>query len=119
MVSLGFKYGLPYNSDLVFDVRFLPNPNAVLEFKSKTGQGPSVIDFMQASAETEEILFRICDMLEYLLPKYKEEVKTYLTVTVGCTGGGHRSVMVANGVEERLETESRKINLIHRDLHDQ
>ena len=119
VVSFGFKYGLPYNSDLVFDVRFLPNPNAVPELKPKTGQDPSVVDFMQASPETEEILVKIHDMLEYLLPKYKEEGKTYLTVAVGCTGGRHRSVMIANALKERLETESRKINLIHRDLHNQ
>ncbi|MGH9341512.1 MAG: RNase adapter RapZ [Acidobacteriota bacterium] len=117
ILSFGFKHGLPYNSDLVFDVRFLPNPNFVPEFQSKTGNDPEVIEFMRDHPETEEILGRIYDLLEYLLPKYAKEGKTYLTIAIGCTGGRHRSVMIAGELKRRLANSERKINLIHRDLH--
>lgn len=119
VVSFGFKYGIPYNSDLVFDVRFLPNPNFVPRLKPKTGNDPAVVKYMKKSPETEEILGKICDMLEYLLPKYAKEGKKYLAISIGCTGGRHRSVVVANELRERLEGEGRKVNLIHRDLHNE
>jgi UPF0042 nucleotide-binding protein len=117
IVSFGFKHGLPYNSDLVFDVRFLPNPNFVARLKRLTGADPEVIEYMSACPETHEVLAKITDMLEYLLPRYLREGKSYLTVAIGCTGGQHRSVMVANELKKRLERDGRKINLIHRDLH--
>ena len=117
LVSFGFKNGIPHNSELVFDVRFLPNPYFVSALKEKTGNDPSVAQYMLKQPETGEILGRIHDMLEYLLPKYTREGKKYLTISIGCTGGRHRSVLVANELQKRLKKKGRKVNLIHRDLH--
>ena len=117
LVSFGFKNGIPHNSELVFDVRFLPNPYFVPDLKEQTGNDPSVAQYMLKQPETGEILGRIHDMLEYLLPKYTREGKKYLTISIGCTGGRHRSVLVANELQKRLKKEGRKVNLIHRDLH--
>ncbi len=117
LVSFGFKNGIPHNSELVFDVRFLPNPYFVSALKEKTGNDPSVAQYMLKQPETGEILGRIYDMLEYLLPKYTREGKKYLTISIGCTGGRHRSVLVANELQKRLKKKGRKVNLIHRDLH--
>ena len=117
VVSFGFKHGLPYNADLVFDVRFLPNPNFVPHLKSQTGSDPDVVEFMFKCQETHDILEKIKDMLEYLLPRYGREGKSYLTIAVGCTGGRHRSVMIANEIRGLLEREGRKVNLVHRDLN--
>lgn len=117
LVSFGFKNGIPHNSELVFDVRFLPNPYFVPALKEKTGNDPSVAQYMLKQPETGEILGRIHDMLEYLLPKYTREGKKYLTISIGCTGGRHRSVLVANELQKRLKKKGRKVNLIHRDLH--
>lgn len=117
VVSFGFKHGIPYNADLVFDVRFLPNPHFVPELKDLTGNHQQVVEFMFNSQETKEILSKIEDMLEYLLPRYAKEGKSYLTISVGCTGGRHRSVMVANELARRLARDGRRINLIHRDIH--
>jgi UPF0042 nucleotide-binding protein len=83
----------------------------------KTGNDAEVVAFMLKHPETEEILGKLHDMLEYLLPKYAREGKKYLTISVGCTGGRHRSVMVANELKKRLEQAGRKVNLVHRDLH--
>jgi len=119
LVSFGFKYGLPYNSELVFDVRFLPNPYFEVDLKEKTGNDAEVVAYMLKHPETMEILGKIDDMLEYLLPKYTREGKKYLTISVGCTGGKHRSVMLANELKIRLEQAGRKVNLVHRDLHNE
>jgi len=117
LVSFGFKHGFSYNSELVFDVRFLPNPHFEPGLMEKTGNDAEVVAFMLKHPETEEILGKIHDMLEYLLPKYAREGKKYLTISVGCTGGRHRSVMVANELKKRLDQADRKVNLVHRDLH--
>ena len=117
LVSFGFKNGIPHNSELIFDVRFLPNPYFVPALKEQTGNDPSVAQYMLKQPETGEILGRIHDMLEYLLPKYTREGKKYLTISIGCTGGRHRSVLVANELQKRLKKKGRKVNLIHRDLH--
>ncbi len=117
LVSFGFKRGLPYNSDLVFDVRFLPNPFFVPELKEKTGNDPEVIEYLERFQESSEIISRIAGMLEYLLPKYAREGKSYCTVGIGCTGGQHRSVMIANGLAARLSERGYEVNLVHRDLH--
>ena len=117
LVSFGFKNGIPHNSELIFDVRFLPNPYFVPDLKEQTGNDPSVAQYMLEQPETGEILGRIHDMLEYLLPKYSREGKKYLTISIGCTGGRHRSVLVANELQKRLKKKGRKVNLIHRDLH--
>lgn len=119
LVSFGFKHGIPHNSDLLFDVRFLPNPNFVSELKEKTGNDPAVHAYMLSFDTTSEILSKIHDMLEYLLPRYAEEGKTYLTVGIGCTGGRHRSVMITSKLQELLEQAGHRVNLIHRDLHNE
>jgi UPF0042 nucleotide-binding protein len=119
LLSFGFKNGIPHNSELVFDVRFLPNPNFVPDLKEQTGNDPDVAEYMLEQPETEEILGKIHDMLEYLLPKYAREGKKYLTISIGCTGGRHRSVLVANELQKRLKKKGRKVNLIHRDLHNE
>ena len=117
LVSFGYKRGLPYNSDLIFDVRFLPNPYFVPELKEKTGNDPEVVLYLERFEESHEIISRIADMLEYLIPKYAREGKSYCTVSIGCTGGQHRSVMIANGLAARLSARGFEVNLIHRDLH--
>jgi RNase adapter protein RapZ len=117
VVSFGFKHGLPYNSDLVFDVRFLPNPNFVPELKQLTGNDHQVAAYMGQFEETGQILEKVADMLEYLLPRYTREGKSYLTIAIGCTGGRHRSVLVANELRKRLQKDGRRVSLIHRDLH--
>jgi RNase adapter protein RapZ len=119
LVSFGYKFGVPHNSDMVFDVRFLPNPYFVPRLKSKTGNDPPVADYVKKCRETEEILVKIHDMLEYLLPRFAQEGKKYLTVSIGCTGGKHRSVVMANELKQRLEKENHKVNLIHRDMHNE
>ena len=108
---------VPHNSDLVFDVRFLPNPNFVSELKNQYGYNRPVVDYLYQFADTREFLRRILDMLEYLLPRYQSEGKKYLAISIGCTGGKHRSVMMASELKKLLEVEGRRISLIHRDLH--
>jgi UPF0042 nucleotide-binding protein len=117
LVSFGFKRGLPHNSDLVFDIRFLPNPNFVPHLKEQTGEDPEVIEYMRGFSETAEIITRIRDMLEYLFPRYSREGKSYCTIAIGCTGGKHRSVLVASDLAESLGKQGYKVNLIHRDMH--
>ena len=119
LVSFGHKFGIPHNSDMVFDVRFLPNPNFVNRLKTKTGNDKAVADYVKKHKETEGILARIHDMLEYLLPRFAQEGKKYLTISIGCTGGKHRSVVVANELKRRLEKKHHKVNLVHRDLHNE
>ncbi len=117
LVSFGFKHGLPFNADLVFDVRFLPNPHFVPELKPLTGNDAPVVEFMNRQPDTAGIVEKIEDLLTYLLPRYTEEGKTYLTVAIGCTGGRHRSVMVANLLGERLRSRGTEPNVVHRDEH--
>jgi UPF0042 nucleotide-binding protein len=117
VVSFGFKRGLPHNSDLVFDVRFLPNPNFIEELKDKTGHDRAIVDYMNSFPETEEMLERIAGMLEYLFPRYIREGKSYCTVAIGCTGGRHRSVMLSTELTARLVALGYEVNLIHRDVH--
>lgn len=117
VLSFGFKNGIPVNSDLVFDVRFLPNPNFVPELKSKTGMDSEVIEYMGNFSETREIIDRLEDMLEYLLPRYVREGKSYCTLSIGCTGGRHRSVMIASEIADRMRKREFRVNLVHRDIH--
>lgn len=117
LISFGHKHGIPPNSDMVFDVRFLPNPNFIDQLKTKTGNEKAVAEYVKKHKETDEILSRIHDMLEYLLPKFEQEGKKYLTVSIGCTGGRHRSVVVVNELKQRLEQKHSNIDLVHRDLH--
>ena len=92
LVSFGYKYGIPYDADLVLDCRFLPNPFFVDSLKSQDGRAAAVRQFVVDQPEGREFVRRVADLLSYLLPRYQQEGKAYLTVAIGCTGGRHRSV---------------------------
>jgi len=113
--SFGFRHGIQQDADLVFDVRFLPNPNYIPEFKPLTGKHPSVARYIRSFPQTQEFLARVTDMLTYLLPHYTKEGKSYLTIGFGCTGGQHRSVMIAEEVAKRLKRTGLPIKVQHRD----
>ncbi|MGA2004838.1 MAG: RNase adapter RapZ [Terriglobales bacterium] len=114
-VSFGFKHGVPDDADLVFDVRFLPNPHFVPEFRPFTGRDPRVAKYIRSFPQTREFIKRISDLLVYLLPHYVHEGKSYLTIGFGCTGGQHRSVMIAEDVGKRLQSAGYKVKVVHRD----
>lgn len=103
VMSFGFKYGVPSNADLVFDVRFLPNPYFVPELKALTGKDARVAHFVLDRPDAWEFLDRSYELLAFLVPRYQREGKTYLTVAIGCTGGKHRSVAIAQALAERLK----------------
>ncbi len=115
LISFGFKNAIPLNADLLFDVRFLPNPFFVEELKSLTGEDPGIVDYMMNFPETSEIIGRILDMLMYLLPRFAREGKSYCTVAIGCTGGRHRSVMVVNALKGKLVEQGYNPVVTHRD----
>lgn len=115
-LSFGFKNGVPLDADLVFDVRFLPNPHFVPEFRKKTGKDPKVAAYVRGFPQTEEFLGKVTDLMLYLLPHYVEEGKSYLTVAFGCTGGQHRSVMMAEEMARRLKRAGYKVKALHRDI---
>jgi UPF0042 nucleotide-binding protein len=114
--SFGFRHGIPPESDLVFDVRFLPNPNYIPEFKPKTGKHPSVARYIRSFPQTQEFIERISDLLIYLMPHYIAEGKSYLTISFGCTGGHHRSVMMAGDIRKRLTAAGYRVKEHHRDI---
>ena len=114
-VSFGYKHGVPDDADLVFDVRFLPNPHFVPEFRPLTGRHPRVAKYIRSFPQTKEFINRISDLLVYLLPHYVREGKSYLTISFGCTGGQHRSVMIAEDVGKRLRKAGYKVKVAHRD----
>jgi RNase adapter protein RapZ len=114
-VSFGFKRGVPEDADLVFDVRFLPNPHFVPEFRPLTGLDPKVAKYIRSFPQTQEFITRISELLVYLLPHYLEEGKSYLTIGFGCTGGQHRSVMIAEEVKKRLAKAGYRVKVVHRD----
>ncbi|MFZ1931968.1 MAG: RNase adapter RapZ, partial [Candidatus Sulfotelmatobacter sp.] len=115
-VSFGFRHGVPEEADLVFDVRFLPNPHFVPEFRALTGRDPRVVKYIQSFPQTKEFIRRISDLLVYLLPHYIHEGKSYLTISFGCTGGQHRSVMIAEEVGKRLHKAGYRLKITHRDM---
>jgi len=114
-VSFGFKQGVPDDADLLFDVRFLPNPHLVPEFRPLTGRHPKVAKYIRSFPQTTEFIERISELLIYLLPHYIHEGKSYLTIAFGCTGGQHRSVMIAEDVAKRLKKAGYRIKVVHRD----
>lgn len=116
VVSFGFKHGLPPESDLVFDVRFLPNPNYIPEFRRLTGRHAGVARYVRSFPQTREFLERITGLLLYLIPHYVAEGKSYLTIAFGCTGGRHRSVMIAGEVQRRLKRAGFSVRASHRDI---
>jgi UPF0042 nucleotide-binding protein len=114
-VSFGFRHGVPEDADLVFDVRFLPNPHFVPEFRPLTGRDPKVAKYIRSFPQTREFIKRISGLLIYLLPHYIREGKSYLTISFGCTGGQHRSVMIAEDVSKRLRKAGYRVKVVHRD----
>jgi UPF0042 nucleotide-binding protein len=116
LISFGFKHGVPVESDLVFDVRFLPNPNFVSTLREKTGQHSEVITYMKSFTQTTEFLRRVLDLLLFLIPNYIIEGKSYLTISIGCTGGQHRSVMMTDEINGILSSQGYKTKVVHRDM---
>ncbi|MBT0663265.1 RNase adapter RapZ [Geobacter pelophilus] len=114
--SFGFRYGLPLDSDLVIDVRFLPNPYFVESLKKFSGQEPKVKEFVLEQAITKEFLVRYRELLDLLLPGYQREGKTYLTLSVGCTGGRHRSVAIAEELKNYFTDKNVELKVTHRDI---
>jgi UPF0042 nucleotide-binding protein len=114
-VSFGFKHGVPDDADLLFDVRFLPNPHFVPEFRPLTGRHPKVAKYIRSFPQTAEFIQRISELLIYLLPHYIHEGKSYLTIAFGCTGGQHRSVMISEDVAKKLKKAGYRIKVVHRD----
>ncbi len=115
ITSFGYRHGVPADSDLVFDVRFLPNPNYIPAFKELTGRDPKVARYIQSFPQTREFIQRISDLLIYLIPHYAQEGKSYLTISFGCTGGHHRSVMIADSIKRKLAEAGYHVKLSHRD----
>jgi UPF0042 nucleotide-binding protein len=114
-VSFGFRHGVPEDADLMFDVRFLPNPHFVPEFRPLTGRDPKVAKYIRSFPQTKEFISRISKLLVYLLPHYIREGKSYLTISFGCTGGQHRSVMIAVDVSKLLRKAGYRVKVVHRD----
>ena len=114
-VSFGFRHGVPEDADLMFDVRFLPNPHFIPEFRPLTGRDPKVAKYIRSFPQTREFIQRISQLLVYLLPHYIHEGKSYLTIAFGCTGGQHRSVMIAEEVSKRLKKAEYRVKVVHRD----
>lgn len=116
VLSFGFKYGIPHDADLVIDVRFLPNPYFVPELSGLDGTAPVVQAFVKKWDETNIFLKKYFDLLDYLLPLYEKEGKSYLTIAVGCTGGRHRSIVIADAIYQHLKKKIDRVNLVHRDI---
>ncbi|MFW6147140.1 MAG: RNase adapter RapZ [Thermodesulfobacteriota bacterium] len=116
ILSFGYKYGIPYDADMVIDVRCLPNPHFVEELKDLNGRSPEVGEFMEKQEETKRFLRRYLDLLFYLIPLYEKEGKSSLTIAVGCTAGRHRSVYIAETIFQELQNMNNIITVTHRDI---
>ncbi len=116
VMSFGHKHGVPVRADLLFDVRHLPNPYFEKGLRELPGTNSKVIEFLENQDEVAETTRRFIDLLEYLLPLYRREGKSYLTIGIGCTGGRHRSVMVANKITKALEADDYEVSVVHRDV---
>jgi RNase adapter protein RapZ len=114
-VSFGFRQGVPEDADLMFDVRFLPNPHFIPKFRPFTGRNPQVARYILSFPQTKEFIQRISELLAYLIPHYIREGKSYLTIAFGCTGGKHRSVLIAEEVKKRLAEAGYNVKVVHRD----
>lgn len=119
LASFGFKHGIPYGADLLFDVRFLPNPHFVPDLRPLTGKDQAIRDYLDQQPDYHELLDRLTSLLGYLLPRYKRENRSYLSVAVGCTGGHHRSVAVCEALRDWLTQEGWPLCISHRDLEEQ
>ena len=116
ILSFGYKYGIPSDADLVFDVRFLPNPFYVDELRHKTGDDPEVQAYVCQGGEADVFQEKVMDLLAYLIPKYSQEGKRQLMICVGCTGGKHRSVTMANRLADAFANSSWPVSVLHRDI---
>jgi UPF0042 nucleotide-binding protein len=116
LVSFGFKYGIPIGSDLLFDVRFLPNPHFVPELRPLSGRDAPILEYLDRQPDYRELLDRLTDLLLYLLPRYRKENRSYLSAAIGCTGGRHRSVAIVESLGRRLREAGWAPHLRHRDL---
>lgn len=117
VMSFGYKYGVPAEADLVFDARFLRNPNFVPALKKLTGHHPAVVRYLRRQPDTAGFLTRVQAFLSYLLPRYLKEGKSYLTIAIGCTGGRHRSVMLVDALGEKLARKGHAVKMRHRDIN--
>jgi UPF0042 nucleotide-binding protein len=115
LLTFGYKFGVPYDIDLLFDLRFLPNPHFVPELRLQTGEDPGVRDYIMAQPDSAEFLSRLQGFIDYLLPRYRREGKSYLTIGFGCTGGRHRSVAVSLMIADRLRQNGYDVIIKHRD----
>ncbi len=116
VVSFGYKYGIPLDSDLVFDTRFLSNPFYIDELRNKTGKSPKVREFVLKEEETKKFLSRLYSFVDFLIPRFIEEGKSNLTISAGCTGGKHRSVILAEKLRDHLRNKNYNVRIYHRDL---
>lgn len=115
MVSFGFKYGLPIDADVVMDVRFLPNPHYIDDLRPLTGKDKPVYDYVMKQPETEVFYHKFTNLLEYILPGYKKEGKSNVTIAIGCTGGKHRSVALTERIAAKIKSDGYPVNITHRD----
>lgn len=116
VMAFGFKYGMPLDADLVFDVRCFPNPFYIDDLKNKTGNDKEVQDYVMSFPKAQKFMEKLYDMMEFLVPLYVEEGKVSLTIGIGCTGGKHRSVTMANRLAERLKEDGYSVNISYRDM---
>ena len=117
LISFGYKYGPPAEADLLFDVRFLPNPNFIKKLKPLDGTNSKVKTFLMGKKETRHFLAKLSSFLEFLIPRYKEEGRNYLTIGIGCTGGKHRSPALVEEIKKNLKKQKLDVSVIHRDMH--
>lgn len=117
VVSFGYKYGIPVDSDLVFDTRFLPNPFYIDKLRDKTGRSRAVKEYVLKASSTKKFLNRLYRFVDYLMPNFIDEGKSYLTISVGCTGGKHRSVILAEKLREHFRSQDLSVRIHHRDIY--
>jgi UPF0042 nucleotide-binding protein len=117
LISFGYKYGVPKEADLLFDVRFLPNPYFIPELKPLPGTSPNVRKFVLSLNETRLFFDKLNPLLDHVIPLYKKEGRSYLTVGIGCTGGRHRSPVISEEIKKRLEKKKLHVSITHRDIH--
>ncbi|MBR4945238.1 MAG: RNase adapter RapZ [Peptococcaceae bacterium] len=115
IITFGYKHGIPIDTDLLMDVRFIPNPFYIPELRPLTGRDPAVQEYVYSSAESQEFLQKFSDLLKFLLPNYSKEGKTHITIGIGCTGGQHRSIALGIKIGQLLEQEGYTVNVKHRD----
>ncbi|MBI3358681.1 MAG: RNase adapter RapZ [Nitrospirae bacterium] len=117
LISFGFKFGVPYGLDMLFDVRFLKNPYFQRELRFQTGDDKPVQEFIYALKESEQFMEKLTNLLDFMVPLYEHEGKSYLTLGIGCTGGRHRSVAIVNLLKEVLQQNGRELSCLHRDIY--